>query len=363
MKNMKRTMVKLAGLLLGLGLLAGCAAEQREVRKFYWPQLPERPRVEWKKAYSSQLDFPKTGFQAFVTAIAGSDEPIRFVKPVDIKSNGEGKVYISDPGAGVVYVYDLILGEVHLLGGEDAIGQFKNPLGLTVDDNLNIYVSDQEKLMILVFDRNEKPLRTIPLQGIVGRPTGLAFDKLRKQLYVVDIKEHKVCVFSPDGNLVSTIGKPGDGDGEFNFPTSVAINRKGEIVVADSMNARIQVFDADGKFLRKFGRRGDGIGEFQIIKSVAVDSDDNIYVTEGKGHKMLIFDTNGQLLLSVGGLYSVLGSGKDAPGGFLIPQGIDIDKNDTIYIVDQLNKRFQVFQYISDSYLQANPIPEYVAPK
>ena len=363
MKNMKRAMINLAGLLFGLGLLAGCAAEQQEVRHFYWPQLPERPRIEWKKAYSSQLDFPKTGFQAFVDAIAGSDEPIRFVKPVDIKSNGEGKVYISDPGAGVVYVYDLVKGEVHLLGGEDAIGQFKNPIGLTIDDNLNIYVSDQEKLMILVFDRDEKPLRAIPLQGIVGRPTGLAFDAQRKRLYVVDIKNHKVCVFSPDGKLITTIGKGGSGDGEFNFPTSVAINHKGEIVVADSMNARVQIFDADGKFLRKFGRRGDGLGEFQIIKSVAVDSDDNIYVTEGKGNNMLIFDTTGQFLMSVGGLYSVLGTGKDAPGGFLIPQGIDIDKHDTIYVVDQLNKRFQVFQYISDSYLKANPIPGYEAPK
>ena len=363
MKNMKQTMVKLAGLIFIIGLLAGCAAEQQEVRKFYWPQLPERPRIEWKKAYSSQLDFPKTGFKAFVDAVAGSDQPIRFSKPVDIKSTGEGKVYISDPGSGVVYVYDLILGDVHLLGGDDAIGQFKNPLGLTIDDNMNIYVGDQEKLMILVFDRDEKPLRALPLQGIVGRPTGLAFDKQRKQLYVVDIKDHKVCVLSTDGKLVNTIGKPGEGDGEFNFPTSVAINHKGEIVVADSMNARIQIFDAEGKFLRKFGRRGDGIGEFQILKSVAVDSDDNIYVTEGKGHRMLIFDTNGQFLLNVGGLYSVLGTGKNAPGGFLIPQGIDIDKNDVIYIVDQLNRRFQVFQYISDSYLQANPIPEYVAPK
>ncbi|MBT0653772.1 6-bladed beta-propeller [Geomobilimonas luticola] len=363
MKNMNSTIKKLAGLIFGLGLLAGCAAEQQEVRKFYWPQLPERPRIEWKKAYSSQLDFPRSGFKAFVSAIAGTEDPILFSKPVDIKSNGEGKVYVSDPMAGVVYVYDMVEGTVHLLGGEDAVGQFKNPVGLTLDGSLNIYVSDQEKLMILVFDRNEKPLRAIPLQGVLGRPTGMAFDKQRNRLYVVDIKDHRIGVFSPEGTLLSTIGKRGDEDGDLNFPTAVAVNSKGEIIVADSMNARIQIFDAEGKFLRKFGRRGDGPSDFQIVKGVAVDSDDNIYVTEGKGHKMLIFSTNGDFLLLVGGLYSVLGSGKAAPGGFLIPQGIDIDKNDTIYVVDQLNKRFQVFQYLSDRYLQANPVPGYTPPK
>jgi sugar lactone lactonase YvrE len=356
-------MGKLAGMIFGLGLLAGCAAEQQEVRRFYWPQLPERPRIEWKNTYSSQLDFPKTGFNAFVAAIAGSEEPIRFNKPVDIKSNGEGKVYVSDPAAALVYVYDMNIGDVHMLGGEDAIEQFKNPVGLTLDDDQNIYVSDQEKMMILVFDRNEKPLHAIPLQGIVGRPTSMVFDSQRKRLLVVDIKEHKIVALSPDGTLLASYGKRGAEDGEFNFPVGVTTNSKGEIIVADSMNARIQILDADGKYLRKFGRRGDGPSDFQLIKSVAVDSDDNIYVTEGKGHKMLIFSTNGEFLLHVGGIYSALNTGKVAPGGFLIPQGISIDKNDTIYIVDQLNKRFQVFQYISDRYLQANPIPEYAPPK
>jgi sugar lactone lactonase YvrE len=363
MKKAKRILVKFAGLVFGLGLLAGCAAEQQEVRRFYWPQLPERPRIEWKNAYSSQLDFPKSGFKAFVAAIAGSEEPIRFNKPVDIKSNGEGRVYVTDPAAAVVYVYDMINGDVHLLGGEDAVEQFKNPVGLTLDDDQNIYVSDQQKMMILVFDRNEKPLRAIPLQGIVGRPTAMAFDKQRKRLLVVDIKEHKIVALSPDGTQLASYGKRGGENGEFNFPVGVTVNSKGEIIVADSMNARIQILDADGQFLRKFGRRGDGPSDFQIIKAVAVDSDDNIYVSEGKGHKMLIFNTNGDFLLLVGGIYSALNTGKVAPGGFLIPQGISIDKNDTIYIVDQLNKRFQVFQYISDRYLQANPIPGYNPPK
>lgn len=138
---------------------------------------------------------------------------------------------------------------------------------------------------------------------------------------------------------------------------AVAINHKGEIIVGDAMNARVQIFDQDGKFLRKFGRRGDGPADFQIMKGVAVDSEDHIYVTEGKGHKLIIFGTNGEYLLTVGGLYSAITTGKQAPGGFVIPQGVFIDDKDVIYVVDQLNRRFQVFQYISDDFLKRNPIP------
>ena len=54
----------------------------------------------------------------------------------------------------------------------------------------------------------------------------------------------------------SRFGSQGDGEGQFNFPRSVACNTRGEILVADRNNHRIQVFDRNGKFLFKFGSEG-----------------------------------------------------------------------------------------------------------
>jgi hypothetical protein len=59
----------------------------------------------------------------------------------------------------------------------------------------------------------------------------------------------------------------------------------------------------------------------------------------------------GNLLLVVGGPYSGL-----APGGFNLPMDISIDKNDRIFVVDQLNLAIQVFQYLNEEYLKKNPI-------
>jgi sugar lactone lactonase YvrE len=360
--TIKKITTYIAGGVLFAGLLAGCAAEQRATQHFYWPQLPERPRIEWLNAYSSQLDFPKVGARKFMSAIAGEEEPVKFDKPIGIKSDGKGKVYISDSGQSAVLVYDMVNYDVHIFGRENAPGLFKWPLGIEIDAAGNIYVGDVEKGSILVFTGDEKPLRAIELKDSVERLGDFVLDKTGR-IIAVDPKAHKVLMFSPEGKLVKTIGERGEEDGKFNFPVAIAQNHKGEIIVGDSMNARIQIFDSEGKFLRKFGTRGDGPADFQLLKGVAVDSDDNIYVTEGKGHKLIIFNTNGEWLLTVGGQYSALTSGRVAPGGFMLPQGIDIDQNDKIFIVDQLNKRFQLFQYMSDSFVKAHPIEGYTETK
>lgn len=338
-------------------LFVGCAGQQVRTERFFWPPLPDRPRIEWLGAYSSQNDFPKEGFAAFMEKIVGGEQVMTLTKPVDIYSNGKGQVYVADPGLRGVAVFNMADKEVAMLGGDNASYQFTTPVSVTGDSRGDIYVSDADKGRILVFDSNGTLRRFIDTKPHVQRNGGVALDEKRQRMLVVDTREHRIVVLDMQGNPITTIGKRGGGDGEFNFPVAVTLNHQGEIIVADAMNARIQIFDNDGKFLRKFGRRGDGPADFQIIKGVAVDSENHIYVTEGKGHKLIIFGTNGEYLLTVGGLYSSLTTGKQAPGGFVIPQGVHIDDKDVIHVVDQLNRRFQVFQYISDSFLGRNPIP------
>lgn len=340
-------------------LLSGCAApEAVRTERYFWPPLPDRPRIEWLHVYSSQLDLPKTAFRRLKEEVVGEDRPIEFKSPLDIKSDGEGRVYVTDPAVPVVFVYDLKGLEVRAITGREQGPLLQEPLTLALDGAGAVYVVDRRLKGVVVYDRGEKYLRTIKVSPHIKRMSALAVDRKNGRLLITDTGAHKVGVFTLEGQFLFAFGSSGGGDGEFNFPVAVTLNRAGEIIVADAMNARIQVFNEEGRFLRKFGRRGDAIGDFQMIKSVAVDSDGNIYVTDGKAHRLLIFNARGEFLLSLGGYYSTAGTGKAVPGGFVFPQGIDIDRNDTIYVVDQMNRRFQVFQYLSDGYLKANPIPE-----
>ena len=74
---------------------------------------------------------------------------------------------------------------------------------------------------------------------------------------------------------VSRFGSNGAGDGQFQYPRSIACNSTGEIVVADWNNSHIQVFDRNGKFLFKFGSNGNGNGQFDHPQGVTVDQRNN----------------------------------------------------------------------------------------
>ena len=96
----------------------------------------------------------------------------------------------------------------------------------------------------------------------------------------MDGNNHRVQKFTPDGQFLMKIGGFGTGDGEFDSPWGIDIDRDGNIYIADWRNDRIQKFAPDGRFLMKFGSSGSGDGEFNRPADVAVDQDGIIYVAD-----------------------------------------------------------------------------------
>lgn len=343
---------RLAAFML-FAYLTGCAAPQQQVkRRYFWPPLPDQPRLEWAGSYENQYSLPRTGFENFIDSLAGQSAPLNFVKPWGIASDGKGKVYIADTRALSVIVYDFNSNKVEeLVAGETP---FDAPIDVTLDDNGNVYVSDSKKNAIFVFTKDKKPLFSIAKEGVLDWPAGMAVDNAAKRLYVANSHRHNIVAFDLTGKHLFTFGKRGSADGDFNYPTDVAVDSKGHVIVVDSMNARVQIFDREGQFIRKFGQRGDGPTDFQLIKGIAVSSDDRIFLTDTSAHRIMIFDMEGQSLLTFG----VFDQGRRFIGGFSLPQGIDIDRKGRVYVVDSLNKRFQVFQIVDEEWLKKNPIEE-----
>ena len=73
----------------------------------------------------------------------------------------------------------------------------------------------------------------------------------------------------------------------------VDMDKNGKKYILDKGNHRIQVFDPEGQFSKTIGRKGEGPGEF--ISPMAVDIDNNIIVIgEAGSNKILILDLNGR---------------------------------------------------------------------
>lgn len=345
---------RLAAFML-FAYLTGCAAPQQQVkRRYFWPPPPDIPKIEFIAAYMGQQDLPKSASQRFTESLVGETTSAKLDRPWGIASDGEGKVYVASTSAAEVMLFDFKNNKVSPLEVE---GLFRAPIGLELDGTGNLYVSDSMKKRVFVFDKDLKPLRTIGDDNTLNRPVGMAINDGLNRLYVVNSQNHNIAVFDlKTGNHLFNIGKRGDSDGTFNYLTDVDIDSKGNLVVADSMNARVQILDKDGVFIRKFGNRGDGLTDFSLIKGIAVDKQDRIYVTDGRADRMAIFSHEGEALLVVGAATAIGKSRKLNPGGFFLPQDVMIDKNGTVYVVDSMNARFQVFQVVDEEWLKKNPI-------
>jgi DNA-binding beta-propeller fold protein YncE len=91
-------------------------------------------------------------------------------------------------------------------------------------------------------------------------------------------------------------GGAGNGPGEFNSPTGVAVDESGNVYVADFGNDRIQIFDDDGEFAAAFNADVAGDGQLDGPADVAVDELGNIFVADFINDRVLKFSplTNAQ---------------------------------------------------------------------
>jgi len=347
--------------LLAIPLLLGACAPPPEAarQRYFWPPAQlAAPRIEYINFYQGKQDARRGEDSWLEKAVLGEEVPQRlFARPFAIASDGRDRVYVSDIGLNRVFVFDFGRKEVRTLKSRDNRSEdflVSQALGLAIDADGNIYVCDTIKKEIHRFGPDESYRGVVVSRGL-ERPIGIAVDSARGLLYVADAGSHQVKVFDAAGEAVRTIGRHGSGDAEFNFPLDVALDGEGNAYVLDSMNARVKVFSPQGEFLRAFGERGTASGSFQLPKSIAVSPFGQVYVTDSQAHRFVIFDLQGEFLLPVGGRFAMVDTSV-VPGGMYLPEGIDVDSQGRVWVVDSLNRLFHQFQYLTPEYLAEHPI-------
>lgn len=89
----------------------------------------------------------------------------------------------------------------------------------------------------------------------------------------------------PEESLVSSI-------------TSFAVDDEGNVIILD-IRLGIKVFDKNGKFLRSIGRRGQGPGEFQSPMNIQFTGQKEIMVNDMGGKGLLFFSVEGRFLSEI----------------------------------------------------------------
>ena len=307
-----------------------------------WPPAPDPARIQYVDSVRlpRDLGIRKNWVARVVRRVIHGPTDERMARPYGVTSAADGTIVVADPDSRSVHLYDVARTRyvrVTGAGGEP----FASPIGAAAAPDGRVFVSDSMRATVHVLDTEGVTLATWGGDGTFERPTGLAYDRTRDVVWVTDTAAHRVVGLDREGRQVASLGRRGNGDGEFNYPVAVAVASDGRVFVSDSMNFRIQIFDRQGEFLHAFGRAGTRPGDFDKAKGIALDSSGHVYVVEGLHDVVQIFDDEGHLLTVVGGT----GAGQ---GEFCLPAGIHIDGSDRILIADSANHRIQVLRYVGD---------------
>lgn len=166
--------------------------------------------------------------------------------------------------------------------------------------------------------------------GQFETPTGIAVDA-SGNVYTVDGSQRGQ-KFNNNGVFQFSFASPGSSPGQLDAPNGIAVDSAGNIYVSENGDPvlRVSKFNSSGAFVSFVGSGYIG------PTGVAVDSADNLYVVDGNGQRVRKYDPSGTHLLDWG----TSGSGD---GQFQFPQGIAVDSSNNVYVADTGNSRIQKF--------------------
>lgn len=219
-------------------------------------------------------------------------------------------------------------------------GEIKEAHGLKIVDDV-VYVTDRPNSVTMIYTLDGKQLLKLGTPGvhsdtgcgpspyIVQRAAG-PFNHPTEMLphpngdlYVTDgYRNSRVHRFTRDGKLVNSWGTPGNKEGEFHLPHSIAIDAGGKLYIADRSNQRIQIFSPDGDFI---GAWTDMSGP----NDITLGKDGIFYIaeqeTDGKHPYICLRDAAGKVLARLECPRHIHGVGVDSRGD--IYAGLTIDQN------------------------------------
>jgi cysteine-rich repeat protein len=194
----------------------------------------------------------------------------------------------------------------------------------------------------------------------VGSPVAIAFDVLGR-MFIAETANHRIRRVDVDGSVKTIAGTgvagfAGDGGpaalAELRNPAGVAIDNRGDVVIADTNNHRIRRIDRLGVIttIAGTGQPGDGSSggpatatALSSPRHVAFDAQGRVLVSDTGNHRVRRLETGGTLV-------TVAGTGSAGFNGDNIlastaqlsrPDGLAVDPAGNLYIADANNNRIR----------------------
>jgi len=288
-------------------------------------------------ALASDALRPRPGAGEGVLRVVGrlGGEPGQFVQPRSIAvDRARGCLYVTDR-TGRIQRFSLS-GRFERIWRTPET-RWGNPRGVAVEPGGAVLVADTHYHRILRYSPDGELLggwgREGDAPGEFAYPLDVAVAP-DGTVYTVEYGAlDRVQRFTPEGKPIGEPwGRTGTAPGEFQRPSGVAVGPDGTVYVADAVNHRVQVFTADGELRAIWGGLGSALGRFRYPYDVAVDADGTVYVVEFGGGRVQAFGADGRVRGCWGG------PGREL-GRLASPWGVEVLEPGRIFVADTRSHR------------------------
>ncbi len=175
--------------------------------------------------------------------------------------------------------------------------------GVVVDSQDRVYIHNQSKDAVIVFDREGNFIKSWG-EAFADGAHGLFLSRegAQEYLYLADYKRHIVVKTTLDGDEIWTIGSPDlpdvyDTDEKYK-PTDVAVAPNGDLYVCDGYGESwIHQYDSSGKRIRSWGGLGSEPGKLNCPHGIWVDTRESppvLLVADRGNFRIQIFTLDGE---------------------------------------------------------------------
>lgn len=228
------------------------------------------------------------------TLIMGRTGADTLQHPTDIAVAPDGFKYVTDQDKGLVFAFDSQDRMVGRFGHKDFV-----PVGIAVYQD-ELYVIDFKARHVEVLNRQSgQVLRTIgesgPGDGQFMFPIGISIDD-QGYVYVTDVLKCQMQKFDRQGKLLTSFGTVSASAGGMVRPKHIAVDKDGTIYIVDAAFQNVQLFNQQGHVYTFFGSPGVHPGNMNLPVGIAIDDGDldlyQSYIDPAFEAKRLIVVTN-----------------------------------------------------------------------
>jgi len=227
-------------------------------------------------------------------------------------------------------------------GFGSAPGQFMDIGAMAMDSQGRIYVSDFANHRVQIFSPDGQLLEPQLGTGTAGDssfelngPIGIAIDHL-DNIYVAEAGNRRINKFDRNFNSLTRWGGFGSGNGQFNQPSGIAVDANGDVYVLDQGTGRVQVFGPTGTYKRSWGSQGSGDNQLSNPMDIYIDVRNNVFIADLGNDRVVRYTTSGSFV-------STWGSRGTRDGEFIEPRGVFVDIEGNVYVTDRGNNRLMKF--------------------